>query len=136
MKKTVNANDDESEMIYDAQALNYLSEYCYTQAKKAGWYTSLKTGKKLDRNIGEMLILTVSEIAEAMEAYRKDLMDDKLPKRKGVEVELADTLIRIFDIAGYLNLDLTGAFIEKLAYNAKRADHKLTNRKKANGKKF
>ena len=77
-----------------------------------------------------------SEISEAMEGYRKNLNDDKLPNRKMFEVELADALIRIFDIAGAHNLDLEGAISEKRAYNSKRDDHKLENRKKDNGKKF
>ncbi|XUM19805.1 hypothetical protein ACRAVF_19255 [Bradyrhizobium oligotrophicum S58] len=41
-------------------------------------------------------MLIVSEIAEAMEGERKSLMDDHLPHRKMVEVELADTLILHF----------------------------------------
>lgn len=126
----------EADMIYDANCLNYLRDHCYDEAKKAGWYTDLKTGKKKDRNVGEMLMLAVSELAEGMEAHRKNLMDDKLPHRKGVEVEIVDNFIRLFDLAGYLKLDLTGAFIEKLQYNASRPDHKISNRKKANGKKY
>jgi hypothetical protein len=49
---------------------------------------------------------------------------------------LADALIRIFDIAGGFNLDLSGALIEKMEYNKQREDHKLSNRAKAGGKKF
>ena len=52
------------------------------------------------------------------------------------EVELADTLIRIFDIAGAYDLDLGGAIEEKRAFNKSREDHKLENRKKSTGKKF
>jgi uncharacterized LabA/DUF88 family protein len=37
-----------------------------------------------------------------------------------LEVELADALIRILDIAGGLNLDLAGAFFEKMDFNATR----------------
>lgn len=126
----------ELDMMYDAEALNTLSTYCYTVAREAGWYTDLETGLDKERNVGEMMMLMTSEIAEAMEAYRKNLKDDKLPKRKGVEVELVDLLIRTFDLAGYLRLDLMGAFIEKLQYNMKREDHKIENRKAANGKAF
>jgi len=81
-------------------------------------------------------MLIVSEIAEAMEGERKNLMDDKLPHRKMAEVELADALIRIFDYAGAFNLDIGGALVEKTAYNAVRADHTTEERLKENGKKF
>jgi hypothetical protein len=91
---------------------------------------------KASRNIGELLMLTVSELSEALEGHRKNLMDDKLPHRKMFEVELADTIIRIFDMAGGLGLDLGGAFVEKMAYNAKREDHKLEARMGEHGKKY
>jgi hypothetical protein len=71
-----------------------------------------------------------------MEGARKGLMDDKLPARTMLEVELADAVIRIFDMAGGLHLDLGGAIAEKLAYNASRADHKPENRIKPGGKTF
>ncbi len=88
------------------------------------------------RNVGELLMLCVSELAEAMEGHRKDLPDDKLPHRTMFEVELADCLIRIFDIAGGYGLDLAGAFEEKMDYNAKRKDHTIAARLEAGGKKY
>ncbi|MCU4320635.1 hypothetical protein KTH44_16075 [Acinetobacter bereziniae] len=111
---------------------------------KAGWWTDINTGKSLvseageqpKRNVPEMLCLIHSEISEAMEGHRKNLMDDKLPHRSMLEVELADAVIRICDMAGGLGLDLDGAIREKLEYNAQRADHKIENRLKENGKKF
>jgi len=109
---------------------------CHRASVKAGWYHNLRTGRRKKRNLGEMLCLIHSEISEAMEGERKGLNDDKLKNRPMVEVELADALIRIFDYAGYRKLDLAGAVIEKLKYNAKRADHKIKNRKRAGGKKF
>ena len=81
-------------------------------------------------------MLIVSEIAEAMEGERKNLMDDKLPHRKMAEVELADALIRIFDYAGGHNMDLSGAFKEKMEYNLTRKDHTKEARLAADGKKF
>ena len=82
------------------------------------------------------LMLVVSELAEAMEGHRKNLSDDKLPHRPMLEVELVDAIIRIFDLAGRLKLDLGGAYIEKMAYNASRADHKPEARAAENGKKY
>jgi NTP pyrophosphatase (non-canonical NTP hydrolase) len=93
-------------------------------------------GNKLTRNKGEMLMLMVSEISEAMEGERKSLMDDKLPHRQMAEVELADTLIRIFDYAAAHGYDLQGAFEEKMAFNASRIDHTYEARSEANGKKW
>ncbi|PHS06398.1 MAG: hypothetical protein COA78_14325 [Blastopirellula sp.] len=104
-------------------------------AVDAGWYTDLKTGASIERNFGEVIALMHSELSEALEADRKGLMDDKLPHRDGREVELADCVIRIFDTARALKLDLAGAIIEKNRYNATREDHQLETRA-AGGKKY
>lgn len=116
--------------IFSAQSL------CHGLAVRSGWWSDPATGQFKDRNDGEMIALMHSELSEALEGLRKDSMDDHLPHRKQVEMELADTLIRIFDFAGARKLDLAGAVIEKLAYNQRRADHKLENRAQEGGKKF
>lgn len=114
--------------------LNGYAARCH--AANAKWWVSIVDGSPLDRNKGELLMLMVSEIAEAMEGERKNLMDDKLPHRRMAEVELADALIRIFDYAGAFGYDLQGAFEEKMAFNAAREDHKHEARALANGKKW
>ena len=100
------------------------------------WWTDIETGRQKQRNVGELLMLAVSELAEAMEGHRKNLMDDKLPHRKMFEVELADCLIRLLDMAAGLGVDLGNAYVEKMAFNAQRPDHKVENRKKPNGIKY
>jgi len=92
--------------------------------------------KKKDRNIGELLCLIHSEISEAMEGARKGLMDAHLKHRPMMEVELADAIIRIFDLAESQNFNLGETIYEKLEYNKNRADHKINNRLKEGGKKF
>ncbi len=77
-----------------------------------------------------------SELSEALEAYRRDAMDDKLPHRLGIEVEFADCIIRIMDTAAALGLDVAGAVVEKNRFNKDRADHKLVARNAPGGKKF
>lgn len=73
---------------------NELAKEIYAQNKAVGWWDNP------DRCKLEALQLVSTEIAEATEAERKDLMDDHLPHRKGGEVELADALIRVLDMAG------------------------------------
>ena len=101
------------------------------------WWTDLVTGQyPIARNNGELLMLCVSELAEAMEGDRKNAQDDKLPHRKMFEVELVDCLIRIFDLAAARGLDLDGAYQEKMRYNRTRADHKREARLAEGGKKY
>jgi NTP pyrophosphatase (non-canonical NTP hydrolase) len=114
--------------------LNQYAEEC--RAANDTWWHDPKTGEKLDRNKGELLMLMVSEIAEAMEGERKGLMDDKLPHRPMAEVELVDALIRIFDYAGEHLYDLEGAYREKMAFNAQRADHRPEARIAEGGKQW
>jgi len=119
--------------------VNDLVKTCHSLAKEAGWWKYIQHGS-LDvmskDSVCTKLLLIVTEISESTEGLRKDLMDDKLPHRKMFEVELADTLIRLLDLAGATGIDLGGAVAEKLAYNAIREDHKLENRAKEGGKQF
>lgn len=123
--------------------IDILVYLCHESSRAAGWYHDVNTGYPLERNVPEMMMLMVSEIAEAMEGYRKNLMDDKLPNRKMAPVELADLLIRTFDLAGYFmylqgyNINSLGeCFAEKFHYNQTREDHKIENRKLEGGKAF
>lgn len=119
-----------------------LQDTCYGLANNAGWWTDLETGedvrnwpkKHLDNWVSAKLMLIVTEVAEAMEGHRKALMDTHLKHRGMLEVELADAVIRIMDLAGGLNMDVAGAIVEKLAYNLSREDHRIENRKAAGGK--
>lgn len=127
------SNSDKDLMV---DGLKEATKICHNASASGGWWHDLETGEPLERNRAEMLCLMHSEISEAMEGERKNLMDEKLPHRPAAEVELADALIRIFDYCGGFGYDVAGAVREKLEYNAKRADHKPENRKKDGGKAF
>lgn len=118
--------------------INALVDLCHGASMAAGWWTD-KEGNSITLNpmcFSNKLCLVHSEISEAMEGDRKDLMDDKLPHRKMAEVELADAVIRIMDLAGAYNMDLGGAIVEKMAYNAIRPDHKKEAREAEGGKAY
>lgn len=141
---------------YPNQALRaagrVLQASCHGASKAAGWWDHKKTGldlREVIRNpdgplqellagalVGQKLCLIHSEVSEGMEGHRKGLQDDKLPHRPMTEVELADAVIRAFDLAGALGYDLGGAIQEKLEFNTQRPDHKPEARAAAGGKAY
>lgn len=141
-------NIDLGDRIVDSMDVQFagetLQEVCHQLAARSGWWFNVESGQDVrDMHpeyfklwVATKLALIHSEVSEGLEGHRKDLMDDHLPHRKMLEVELADAVIRIFDLAGGLKMDLGGAIAEKLAYNAKRPDHKPENRAKEGGKSY
>ncbi|AFK66680.1 pyrophosphatase [Colwellia phage 9A] len=143
-----------------ALAINQIQSICHGLAKEGGWWDRkgdalaahnlLLTGTVTDaatlavltsvanqeRNPLELIALMHSELSEGLEGVRKDQMDDKLPHRKMIEVELADAIVRILDASGGWGLDVGGALVEKLVFNITRSDHQPENRLKADGKKY
>lgn len=107
---------------------------CHSISVEAGWW---KPEELTDPQAHAVKIALIhSEISEALEAVRKGGHDKHIPDRLAVEVELADAVIRIFDLAGALELDIEGAMAEKLEYNSKRADHRIEVRHIVGGKRF
>lgn len=119
-----------------ADAVKTLVDACHGASVKGGWWHDLATGEPLQRNKLEMIALIHSEVSEAVEGVRKSINDDHLTQYPMEDVEMADALIRIFDYIGGHKLQTADALVDKLAYNANRADHKPENRIKDGGKKY
>jgi len=98
--------------IYKGKTMNINFEAPYGDLAKEihqfnvdkGWWDDYLDDKTKRLDLAYMLV--VSELSEAMEGCRKDLMDDKLPHRKMFDVELADAVIRLLDMAGAYGVGL------------------------------
>jgi len=179
-------NEDRGTGISHADALRTFFTDVHERNVRAGWWTDIETGQPKKRNVGEMFMLMVTELAEAYQAYYEgNVPDDKLSHHPGLGVELGDLAIRMADFGGaliagrvigfdtntsnpgesffeavceiakqYESIRKTPAAVgdsetadflptmdpavmidEKLAYNAKREDHKIENRLKPDGKR-
>lgn len=91
----------------------------HSTAKAHGWWDQ-------EPNIGEKLMLMVSEVVEAFEHYREnqDINEvfyvGKDDKPDGIPIELADVIIRILDFAGYFEINIEEAIRIKMKYNKGR----------------
>lgn len=86
--------------------LNELSQYCHGIARQKGFWDQ-------ERNIGEALMLIVTELAEAMEGHRHQDKDN-------FREELADAFIRLFDLCGGLGIDIAAEINKKSEKNKNR----------------
>jgi len=70
---------------------------------------------KRQRNVGEMLMLVVGELSEALEALRD-------PKRslEDFNAEIADAFIRLADMCGGLEIDIEKVIQQKMTINEGR----------------
>ena len=119
--------------------LNEISKQFHERAKQKGFWDD-------KREIGTLLMLVVSELSEALEADRKNKHADlyKFERRQltslltqphwfinefsaeikdTFEDEIADTFIRLFDLVGFLGIDIDKHIELKMKFNATR-EHK------------
>ena len=86
--------------------INTLVKQAYETAKSKGWHDE-------PRETGTALALIHAEVSEALEADRKG-------DSEHFAEELADVIIRIFDLCGEKGIDLEKAILNKMAFNKTR----------------
>lgn len=103
--------------------LQLIAQEIHKNAVDHGWWD------EGERNVGELFMLCVSELAEAFEEYRngkrmnetyysKDAQGNDKPE--GIPSEIADTIIRLLDICGYYDIDIGKMIMKKHEYNKSR----------------
>ena len=95
----------------NAFAINDLCDIAHANAVEKGFWETID--KKDPRHVLGLLMLITTEVAEAAEAVR-------IEDEKNFGEELADILIRVFDVAGGMDVNLGRAVREKMAKNAAR----------------
>jgi NTP pyrophosphatase (non-canonical NTP hydrolase) len=100
-----------------------LIEESYGTAKEKGWWEDGES--EAHRSPGTMMMLMVTELAEAFEEIRngrslQEIWYREDGKPEGVPAEFADVLIRIADYCGGHDIPLLQALREKLAFNKTR----------------
>ena len=105
------------EEYFNEQFINHfasMSGSIHDNAAVHGWWDE-------PREDGTLIALIMSEAAEALEALRKgNGPDDHCPQFSGAEVELADVIIRIMDMAEARGWDVAGAIVAKHEFNKTR----------------
>ena len=111
-------------------SLNILAERIHKGNKNRGFWDE-------KRNVGEMLMLVVTELSEALEAHRSGKMFNKANKinyevaedlvqafkdnvKDTFEDEIADAMIRLLDMCGGLGIDIEFHVLSKVLYNSTR----------------
>lgn len=123
---------EKTDLVFDN--MEALQKEIHAEAKAKGWWEEGKT------SIVEKLALIHSEVSEALEEYRvretplnqmwwqdpdvsQTFSGYEAPpgvKPEGFGVELADVVIRVFDLAEWLGIDLANAIKVKMKYNKTR----------------
>jgi NTP pyrophosphatase (non-canonical NTP hydrolase) len=109
--------------------INNLAEELHNDMGKAGFWET--------PNIGEKLMLVVSELGECIEAHRNKQFSNwgqyashakvigenpayKLFIKDTFEDEISDAVLRLFDLAGHLGIDLERHIEAKIKFNKTR----------------
>jgi len=132
----------------ECKGKGHINVGCIEEPDRIGCPSCNGTGIDPNRNISELLMLVITEISEAVEALRENRITDfsdysisglklehfteisygEIEKIKAFEScikdtfedEIADVFIRLFDLCGYLKIDIEKHIKAKMQYNKTR----------------
>lgn len=113
--------------FFTVKEIGTLIEACHRTARNKGWWPLAGSSVNFEPgDVEEKIVLTVSELSEAFEEYRKPDVDilaiyavgsagmepwadkhmkmEPMPKPEGFPIEMADAYIRLCDLAGALGV--------------------------------
>jgi len=89
--------------------LNKLIKDCHKTALDKGWWEK-------PRDFPTVVMMVITELSEAVQEDRKK-DDDRYEK---TEMEISDTLIRLFDLCGAYFPNIEKAILKKMEFNKNR----------------
>jgi hypothetical protein len=109
----------------EKKMINNLTKFVkevHENAVNHGWWDGQ------ERSFGELIALCHSELSEALEEYRAGHKPDETYtsvqstgyKPEGIPSELADCVIRIFDMCGHYEINIESMLEEKHKFNKTR----------------
>jgi NTP pyrophosphatase (non-canonical NTP hydrolase) len=96
---------------------NKFADKCFNIASDNGFHENDGSAKETWNNpdrVNSILMLVVTELAEAVEANRHNDFEN-------FSEEIADVFIRLFDAAALMNVDLDAAISKKMEKNKTRS---------------
>ncbi len=107
------------------EGLNESAQVIFENNKEKGFWDE-------KRNIGELLMLVVTELSEALDAHQKGRFSSEIDEnpispelfketvKDTFEDEIADAVIRLLDLSAGLGINLEAHIRAKVAYNKTR----------------
>lgn len=113
------------QLINEINGLNKMRDMAFAESKAKGFHTS-------EPKMGNITSNLHGEVSELFEAYRLNTLNEPCNKSEKMmnmfgetltcaEEEVADILLRTFDTAAVLNVDVERAVHMKLLYNRTRS---------------
>jgi len=108
----------------NAESMRAIALRCFETSKEHGWWEEFEGRDLTSAEVAMKLCLIHSEVSEALEDVRTGNMEVGLNtagKPEGFPSELADIIIRVFDLCGFMGIDITKVVRQKMLYNHTRS---------------